>query len=58
MVAKLQNVKGRKVDKDNKTSKELKIKDDIYLPEEPKAIEDKIVSINVTEEVPIIDVIM
>lgn len=58
MVAKLQNVKGRKVDKDNKTSKELKIKDDIYLPEEPKAIEDKIVSINVTEEVPVIDVIM
>ena len=56
MVAKLHNKKGKKI---KKTSNEtLKITDNIYLPEEPKAIEDKIVSINITEETPISDVIM
>ena len=58
MVAKLRNVKGRKTKKENKNIQQLKVKDDIYLPEEPKAIEDKTVSVNVTEEVPVIDVIM
>lgn len=56
MVAKLKNIKGRKIKKSNKKN-EIKVTDNIYLPEEPKAIEDKIVSINVTEETPVVDVI-
>ena len=56
MVAKLHNRKGQKIKK--KSNDALKITDNIYLPEEPKAIEDKLVSINVTEEIPITDVIM
>ena len=56
MVAKLQNKEGRKI----KTTKDTSIKklDTIYTPEEPQALSDKVVSINVTEEVPIVDVIM
>ena len=56
MVAKLHNKKGRKIKKISNDT--LKMTDNIYLPEEPKAIEDKIVSINITEETPIADVIM
>ena len=55
MVAKLKNTKGKKI-KNNKSNK-ITISDNIYLPEEPNAIEDKIVSINVTEETPIVQVI-
>ena len=55
MVAKLKNTKGRKI-KNNKSNK-ITVSDKIYLPEEPNAIEDKIVSINVTEETPIVQVI-
>ena len=56
MVAKLQNKSGRKVKKVK--TEGITALDTIYAPEEPKAIEDKIVSINVTEEIPIVDVIM
>ena len=56
MVAKLHNKKGKKLKKFSTDT--LKMTDNIYLPEEPKAIEDKIVSINITEETPISDVIM
>ena len=55
MVAKLKNANGKKI-KNNKSNK-ITISDNIYLPEEPNAIEDKIVSINVTEETPIVQVI-
>ena len=56
MVAKLQNKSGRKVKKVK--TEGLSVIDTVYAPDEPKAIEDKIVSINVTEEIPIVDVIM
>ena len=59
IVALIRNVDGRKVRKEgNRHNNSLKISESLYAPEEPKAIEDKIVSINVTEEVPIVDVIM
>ena len=52
----IQNKEGRKVKKQVQTN--IRPSDAVYTPEEPKAIEDKIVSINVTEETPIVDVIM
>ena len=52
----LQNKKGRKVRRN--ITNDIRPSDTIYDPEEPKVIDDKIVSINVTEDVPIVDVIM
>ena len=52
----LQNKDGKKVKKSPTSN--IRPTDAVYDPEEPKAIEDKIVSINVTEETPIVDVIM
>ncbi len=57
IVSLLQN-KNRKDFKKNNTLENKMSSDMIYGPEEPKAIEDKIVSINVTEEIPIVDVVM
>ena len=59
IAAKVRNVNGRKMQSSKKAGiKVMQASDAIYAPEEPKAIEDKIVSINVTEEVPIVDLIM
>ena len=52
----IQNKKGRKLKK--KTIENQISLENIYEPEEPKVIEDKIVSVNVSEDVPIVDVIM
>ena len=52
----LQNKKGRKIKRN--TVGNIKPSNMIYDPEEPKVIDDKIVSVNVTEDVPIVDVIM
>ena len=52
----IQNRDGRKVKKQTQTN--IRPSDAVYTPEEPQAIEDKVVSINVTEETPIVDVIM
>ena len=52
----IQNKEGRKMKKQVQTN--IRPSDAVYTPEEPKAIEDKVVSINVTEEIPIVDVIM
>ena len=53
IAAKVRNVDGRKIQASKKAGiKVMQASDAIYSPEEPKAIEDKIVSINVTEEVP------
>ena len=57
MVSALQNKDGRKIKKSSSTTS-LRTSDAVFEPEEPQAIEDKIVSINVTEETPIVDVIM
>ena len=59
IAAKIRNVDGKKIQASKKAGiKVMQASDAIYAPEEPKAIEDKIVSINVTEEVPIVDLIM
>lgn len=57
MVDKIQNAKNRKI-KNKENGGKIRSSDIVYDPEEPKAIQDKIVSINVTEETPIVDVIM
>lgn len=59
IAAKIRNTDGKKIQASKKAGiKVMQASDAIYAPEEPKAIEDKIVSINVTEEVPIVDLIM
>jgi len=42
----------------NKKGDKMRLADVIYTPEEPTAVSDKLVSINVTEEVPILDLIL
>jgi MSHA biogenesis protein MshL len=42
----------------NKKGDKMRLADVIYTPEEPSAVSDKLVSINVTEEVPILDLIL
>ncbi|MEN9781995.1 MAG: hypothetical protein RL208_145 [Pseudomonadota bacterium] len=42
----------------NKKGEKMRLADVIYTPEEPSAVSDKLVSINVTEEVPILDLIL
>ena len=56
MVNAIQNKDGKKIKKTK--SANIRPTDVVYEPEEPRAIEDKIVSINVTEETPVVDVIM
>ena len=56
MVEKLQNKEGRKIKKKADTG--IRLSDGVYAPEEPRAISDKVVSISVTEETPVVDVLM
>ena len=56
MVSKLQNKDGRKVKK--QTNNGIRLNDGVYAPEEPRAMSDKVVSISVTEETPVVDVLM
>lgn len=58
MFSKLRNTEEKAISRGFKGVEKMHIADMIYMPEEPSLIDEKLVSVNVTEEIPVIDVII